>query len=340
MKTLPMVQALKHLTFYAITLALGLGAGAVAAEGVLRWVAPPPDTKAVALPESGRQYGYPAHFAGYAGGIPFRTNSVGFRGREPVEKHSAGELVVVVVGDSYAFGYGVERGKSFPSLIEEQLAASGTPVKVLVLALPGYNTAQELAALQEFAPRMAPDLILLSYHVNDIQRHPAESGNSERASSPPFDVREYSVLARLLLPQLASVARTLHLPVKTTANAEVQEYTENGEAWQRNQSTLKELVAFSRSLPAKVGVVVVPYFVSLNENHPGLPAYEVIEAFFREQAVPVTGVFPYVKGLQAGDLWINMFDGHPNEKGHAYIAKAALDLIRENQLLQPIASQE
>ena len=46
-----------------------------------------------------------------------------------------------------------------------------------------------------------------------------------------------------------------------------------------------------------------------------------------------------MKGLNAGKLWINSFDGHPNAAGHTYIAKAALDLIRDNHLVQPVSAQ-
>ena len=175
---------------------LGLVLGLTAAEATLREIAPPSDTKAIAFPGSPRQYGYPANFVGYAGGVRFMTNSSGFRGREFSEASPAKDFSVVVVGDSYAFGYGVEYANSFPAIIERELSSSGRPVKVFDLAMPGYNTAEELATLQEFAPHLHPDLILLSYHPNDIERHAASNENSGETILQSLNLREHLYLAR------------------------------------------------------------------------------------------------------------------------------------------------
>ena len=250
---------------------LGLALGLVAAEGTLRQLAPASDTQATVFPGSARQYGYPANFVGYAGGVPFRTNSAGFRGREFSEASTAKDFIVAVVGDSYAFGYGVEYADSFPAIIERELSSSGTPAKVFDLAVPGYNTAEELATLQEFALQLHPDLVLLSYHPNDIERHAASNMESGAHAFQSLNLREHLYLARFLLPQLAGVTRWLHLPIKTTATAEIADYVENRESWRRNQVTLDQFIALTKTLHAKLGVVVVPYLVALNESHPELP---------------------------------------------------------------------
>ena len=325
--------------FRSLAVLLGLVLGVIVAEVTLREIAPVGDTKAVAFPGSPRQYGYAANFVGYAGGVPFRTNSSGFRGREFSETSEAKDLIVVVVGDSYAFGYGVDYAHSFPAIIEKELSSSGTPVKVFDLAIPGYDTAEELATLREFAPHLHPDLILLSYHPNDIERHAASNQTSGGTILQSLNLREHLYLARLLLPQVAGIARWLHLPIKTTATAEIADYVENRESWQQNQVTLDQFIALTKALHARLGVVVVPYFVALNENHPALPVYKIAVDFFRSRGVPATEVFPYVEGLNAGKLWINSFDGHPNALGHTYIAKAALDLIRDNHLVQAVSTQ-
>jgi len=318
---------------------LGLVLGLTAAEATLREIAPPSDTKAIAFPGSPRQYGYPANFGGYAGGVRFMTNSSGFRGREFSEASPAKDFSVVVVGDSYAFGYGVEYANSFPAIIERELSSSGTPVKVFDLAMPGYNTAEELATLQEFAPHLHPDLILLSYHPNDIERHAASNENSGETIIQSLNLREHLYLARFLLPQLAGVARWLHIPINSTATAEIADYLENRESWRRNQVTLDQFIALTKALHARLGVVVVPYFVALDKDHPALPAYAAAVDFFRSRGVAATEVFPYVEGMNAGKLWINRFDGHPNALGHTYIAKAAMDLIRDNHLVQPVSAR-
>ena len=51
---------------------------------------------------------------------------------------------VAVIGDSFAFGWGVENSKIFPSLIESQLG-----LKTINASIPSYGTARELMLLSE-----------------------------------------------------------------------------------------------------------------------------------------------------------------------------------------------
>jgi lysophospholipase L1-like esterase len=337
------LQARKTRGFFTAAILLGLVLGIGVAEVIVRGMAPPPDTKAISLPSSPRQYGYPPHFTGYAGGVQFSTNSSGFRGPDFPEVNSAKDPAkdfnIVVVGDSYAFGYGVDYENTFPRIIERELSSSGAPIKVFDLAVPGYDTAEELATLKEFARRLHPDLILLSYHLNDIERRTASDEAASGGILQSWNLREHFYLARLLLPQLAGLSRWLRLPIRTTASAEVTDYVENSEAWRRNQSTLDQFIAFTQSIHARLGVVVVPYFVTLNQKHPALRAYAVAENYFSSRGIPVADAFHYVQGLNARKLWINRFDGHPNAIGHSYIARAVLDLIRDNNLAQSVPTK-
>lgn len=68
---------------------------------------------------------------------------------------------ILVLGDSQAFGWGVEREQSFPGLLEKW-----TGRKVLTVAFPSYGTAREVIKLFEF------DLshikwVIVQYHEND-----------------------------------------------------------------------------------------------------------------------------------------------------------------------------
>lgn len=68
---------------------------------------------------------------------------------------------VLVVGDSHAFGYGVDDGCAFPQLTR------GFSVKAV--AAPGYNLVQELLVLEELGPRLRGKLVVwFIYHGNDL----------------------------------------------------------------------------------------------------------------------------------------------------------------------------
>lgn len=314
---------------------IGLALAIILGEVIVRMLEPRKDTASIPLFESERLYGFPPLSVGYAGGIQFQTNSWGFRGRDVVEIDQDRDTVILVLGDSYAFGYGVEFADAFPSVLEDALhsAYPDKGVKVITLALPGYNTAQYLAALKEFGPVLQPTLVLLAYHLNDVERHvkPADTAQETRRG---FSARDYFHLLRFILPRLAGVARALNISVTTTVTRELTEYVDNGEAWRRNQIALQELVAVTKELEARMAVVILPYMVQLNEKHPALRAYSAAQRFFESFQIPTVNAFEYLKGEDAGKLWINPFDGHPNAQGHKLIAKAAADLILTHHLVE------
>jgi lysophospholipase L1-like esterase len=322
-------------------LGIGCAAALVTGEVMVRLVEPRPDTPGIPLPGSARLYGYPAKAKGYAGGVAFRTNSSGFRGPDLVDFDGKRDFVILVLGDSYAFGYGVESAQAFPALLETRLRGEhpGRRVRVINLGIPGYDTSQELAVLREWGPQLHPQLVLLQYHLNDIQRHPETDdgvrGTPRRAAEPGVAGAERRMhLLRFLLPRLAAVARPLGLPVKTTATAEIGDYVANEPAWQHNQQTLQEVFKAARSMGARIGVLVVPYLVALNDRHPPAPAYQAVLRFCATNGIPAVNALDYFKGHRAGHMWINAFDGHPNVAGHTLLAQAAADLVAKTRSLE------
>jgi lysophospholipase L1-like esterase len=312
----------------ALAIGIGCVAGLAAAEVAVRIVEPPPDTPALPLPGSARLYGFQPNSTGLSGGVQFRTNSDGFRGPELTGIDGSRDLVIMVLGDSYAFGYGVEEGESFPALLELELsrAHAATQVRVVNLGIPGYDTSQELATLREWGPRLRPRIVLLQYHLNDLQRHP-EAGSSTAPEPALAQVRRHVHLLRLVLPWLAALSRQVGLNPPTTATAEVAAYVNDEPAWQANRRALLDLFAAARELDAVPGVLVVPYLVDLSERHPAAPAYQVVVRFCDSVGVPVVNAFEQFRGERAGRFWISPFDGHPNAAGHVILARAALQLL-------------
>jgi len=100
----------------------------------------------------------------------FTANALGYRSGPPVKP--AGTFRVVFVGDSWTFGMGIKEQESFPrqfqALAKDLGASPGHPVEAWTLALPGYNTLNEIAALEYFYPRLAPDAVVLAPCSNDM----------------------------------------------------------------------------------------------------------------------------------------------------------------------------
>ena len=130
-----------------------------------------------------------ANYDGWFAGVPAHTNSLAFRDtREYSLAKSPGTFRILVLGDSVTFGHGALYETSYPYLLEQRLREWRPDVKweVWNLGVPGYNTAQELAYLNEVGERYAPDLVIVGFFSNDFTgfepvAHPGVIGRAASA---------------------------------------------------------------------------------------------------------------------------------------------------------------
>jgi peptidoglycan/LPS O-acetylase OafA/YrhL len=91
------------------------------------------------------------------------SNELGFPGPLPPEERTPGVARVLVTGDAFTSGDGVEPEESWP----RRLAAS-TGAEVLNFGMTGYGPSQESRVLADYVPRYQPDVIVVQLFVNDL----------------------------------------------------------------------------------------------------------------------------------------------------------------------------
>lgn len=92
-------------------------------------------------------------------------NSLGYRGRPLTSERQAGRVRVVMLGDSVAFGYGVEDDQTFASALDPQQ----NRFEVANLAVPGYGVDQSLLRFESAGAALWPDFVVLNLCVeNDL----------------------------------------------------------------------------------------------------------------------------------------------------------------------------
>jgi lysophospholipase L1-like esterase len=103
-------------------------------------------------------------------GQDLSINSLGMRSPERPLAKPPGTFRVVGIGDSVMFGWGVAAADTYLSILERDLEArfAGRHFEVWNLAVPGYNTVQEVESFAEKVDRLEPDLVIVGWVGNDM----------------------------------------------------------------------------------------------------------------------------------------------------------------------------
>jgi hypothetical protein len=93
------------------------------------------------------------------------TNSFGLRDSE---LNLSKEIKILVLGDSFTFGLGVNNSQTFSTILENQLNSElGDRFEVINTGVNGYDTKREYKYLVNYGNSFNPDYILLMFVIND-----------------------------------------------------------------------------------------------------------------------------------------------------------------------------
>jgi hypothetical protein len=101
----------------------------------------------------------------WSGALPARINSHGWRDDETPFENAGAERRMVVVGDSFTFGVGVDAGERFTDVLETLVP----DLEVLNLGMNAIGPDQELLVLEKEGLRYGPELVLCQlFEGNDF----------------------------------------------------------------------------------------------------------------------------------------------------------------------------
>ena len=100
--------------------------------------------------------------------INIRTNAKGVRADRdiPYEKPK-GMKRILILGDSYGIGYGVNVEDTFAMVLERTLNKPETPCEVINLSVSGFGSAEELIMLKTEGLKYHPDLAIIQFNSAD-----------------------------------------------------------------------------------------------------------------------------------------------------------------------------
>lgn len=98
--------------------------------------------------------------------ISVTTNSHGLRDKE-YSLARTNKKRMLVLGDSFTWGYGVEAEQRFTDILEQRLP----DWEIINAGVSGYGTDQELLYYQQYGKLFQPDVVLLLMYYNDYENN-------------------------------------------------------------------------------------------------------------------------------------------------------------------------
>ena len=251
------------------------------------------------------------------------TNIAGFRDIDHSVEKPLGTKRLLVVGDSFAYGWGVNQ---INNRFGEQLASRLTRMSSFewesINASKGdTHTLHHINFLRECL-KYEPDIIILLYVFNDIDY-----------LRPVTDREDYNMLYSRINPigilyrnsylfqEAFLYLRLIKLRLKTNSN-NASPYA-NQKLLYRHFIDITKFVKLAQESSAVV--IVVPFDFDTRNNQ----IYNQFIATARDFDIPALPILTIFEKYTIQELRINKFDGHPNELAHSIAAYAVSNKITE-----------
>ncbi|GMU93237.1 MAG: hypothetical protein AMXMBFR4_22950 [Candidatus Hydrogenedentota bacterium] len=217
---------------------------------------------------------------------------------------------IVVLGDSYGMGMGVDDGEEFPAVMAAKL---GDAYRVINTSTPGWGLTQQIRRFYEFGQLYRPRAVILQFCANDpadnlrdrvtrIEKGRFTFHDSQRSVNPVF-----KSLSRFRLVQASHLYALIRAAYEARRDANVA----NASAPTDDESVYNELLElFAHDLrESDIDFIVIDVDAQL-DRFPGIKA--------RVQSLHADGSLRYLDTVP----WLAATSNYSSPEGHRWGAKA------------------
>ncbi len=248
------------------------------------------------------------------------VNAFGVRGALPPAPLAADPRPrVVMLGDSFTFGEGVELEDTFVRRVERRLGREGASGPRLFNAgVAGHGTVEEAARVPHILTTYAPTAIVLVFVPNDAIHfsESAERGADLLNAATPGGLRLLGLWGR----GEAAAA--------TDAWYRSYYLGERREHWDRAAGALGSMANQCRDAGVRFGVAIFPLLHAL-DAYPFTEIHTEVRKACAQREIPVIDLLDAFAGRDAAGLWVHPADRHPNLHAHEIVAAPLADFTRE-----------
>lgn len=262
------------------------------------------------------------------------VSDYGIRDRDYSKAKPDGTIRILVIGDSIGYGFCTDNealllDDLFMKKLERSLQKTfPTPVEVINLCVSGYDTVQEVEFLVEKGLDLDPDLVLVSYCLNDNFDASMELQHFKQQSQFGIDSE---IGQKVFLS--SHLARIIYLRNWTPERQAPQKKTR--EKITRTERGFERLAALAQDEGFQPVVVVFPLFEPI-KTYRWHKSHRRVADLGKKFGIPVLDLLEPFLTVSDGDL--KKLQGrcsreHPDEKGHAAAAVAIEQYLRKTGLL-------
>ena len=282
-----------------------------------------------------------------------RINENGLRDRGHSYERQDDIERILVLGDSFAWGYGVEESERFSQLLEKSL-----DVEVINAGVSGYSTDQELLWYRNEGIKYETDLVILVIAGNDVgdndrqlvstiyykpnfvleEGHLVPKGYPVPKTSPQgrfiYSLSQHSALAYFLVQRYFDLLSLYGRLKVNSDHANSPESGINAESgpFKLTIALIDEMRNIAESRKAKFMIVATDRWW----NSPSGETYEDFVTALQNEGFLVLDVESML-GFNAEEMLIPN-DDHWNQFGHEFVAEKIKDSIESNRLIdQPLS---
>lgn len=247
-------------------------------------------------------------------------NSDGFRDREWTAQDVAGKTVVLMLGDSFTLGWGIDDpADRFASVLAAHL---GSDYAVINLGVGNTDTAIQLRILRDYLeahPFIQPDVIVWQYLMNDIQFTATNVQGSLDPIYPPMPaIAQESYFANYVFWWYARPRAYL-----LTGFASDWDYVraayDNYVIWDLHQQEINALLGYIETLNVRLVTVIFPTL----QDPVGSIAYvdRVAQAVQARGHDDILKLFDAAAAWNPRDMVVSAVDGHPSAAFSRYVGE-------------------
>jgi hypothetical protein len=247
-------------------------------------------------------------------------NALGYHDKEVT--NSPGKKHILVVGDSFAAGHGLKNvSERFSDILESKLGSD--QYSVFNLGVSGADTRDEAARLASFPVK--PDVIVLQYFPNDVEKVGREKGLSLSGSEPYADLNGplATIVKRFYLPNFI-YWQLPHTGFSTFEKFVQTAYTDTT-VLNAHLRDLSRMIDYRDSTGAKMYAVFVPFLFQMDKS----AGYtKPVEAYLKSHGVTVVPINDGIAQIPDKDRVVGKNDTHASGAVNALIADRLLKAMK------------